>query len=524
MAIGRVSGSMLVSNLDRQGSDLQFTSLNNPVVYMDFSQYKLGVGTNANITETLTVNGNLSTSQVLINGLNFGAKNGSGTITVTTPVDFGPVGNVRISGGTSYDVLYTDGAGNLGFANLNVIAGLDAFTGNNVALGSNTAGYLVSNAVTLTTTTTVTDAIALLNRLLGNITNSTGSVITVANINASNVTASTVTVNGVNVYSNISSTAANVTTLQSNAASQATDLNTLFANAATQATSINTINANIAAANVNISALQSNAASQATDLNTLFANAASQANSINSINANVAAANVNIATLQSQVYSNANVASYLTIFNGNINAGNISLSGNLRTDYISGNLGNVITFTSTGAIKLPIGDSSNRPAGVSGEMRFNTDINQVEFYNGIGWVNVTNTVTDQIITPDGASTQFTLDQAATNTSVLVSINGTLQHPGIAYTISGTTITFAEIPNVDDIIDIRYLGGLTSLNNTLADDLTVSGNLTLSGILSQPLTTKSNTSPGTAGQVCWDANYIYVCTATNSWKRVSLSSF
>ena len=224
------------------------------------------------------------------------------------------------------------------------------------------------------------------------------------------------------------------------------------------------------------------------------------------------------------MYSNANVASYLTIFNGDINAGNVTLSGNLRTDYISGNLGNVVTFTSTGAIKLPIGDSSNRPVGQSGEIRFNSDINQVEFYNGTTWVNVTNSVTNQIITPDGVGTQFTLDQQATNISVLVSINGTLQQPGIAYTVSGTTITFAEVPNVDDIIDVRYLGGLTTLNNTLADDLTVSGNLTLSGILSQPLTTKSNTSPGTAGQVCWDANYIYICTATNSWKRVSLSSF
>ena len=30
-----------------------------------------------------------------------------------------------------------------------------------------------------------------------------------------------------------------------------------------------------------------------------------------------------------------------------------------------------------------------------------------------------------------------------------------------------------------------------------------------------------TSAGTAGQIAFDANYIYVCTATNTWKRVAI---
>jgi len=63
---------------------------------------------------------------------------------------------------------------------------------------------------------------------------------------------------------------------------------------------------------------------------------------------------------------------------------------------------------------------------------------------------------------------------------------------------------------------------------LSDDLSVSGNVTASGnvtllgVLSSPLATKTSTSAGTAGQITWDANYIYVCTATNTWKRVALS--
>ena len=30
--------------------------------------------------------------------------------------------------------------------------------------------------------------------------------------------------------------------------------------------------------------------------------------------------------------------------------------------------------------------------------------------------------------------------------------------------------------------------------------------------------------GTAGMICWDANYIYVCTATNTWKRTAIASW
>lgn len=30
--------------------------------------------------------------------------------------------------------------------------------------------------------------------------------------------------------------------------------------------------------------------------------------------------------------------------------------------------------------------------------------------------------------------------------------------------------------------------------------------------------------GTTGEICWDANYIYVCTATNTWKRTAISTW
>lgn len=79
MAIGRVSGSMLTSNLDRQGIDLQFTTSGNPLVYMDFAQMAVGVGTNA-ATEALTVNGNLGTSGLLFDGYTISPRNGGNVV------------------------------------------------------------------------------------------------------------------------------------------------------------------------------------------------------------------------------------------------------------------------------------------------------------------------------------------------------------------------------------------------------------------------------------------------------------
>jgi len=38
------------------------------------------------------------------------------------------------------------------------------------------------------------------------------------------------------------------------------------------------------------------------------------------------------------------------------------------------------------------------------------------------------------------------------------------------------------------------------------------------------TPASATATGAAGEICWDANYIYVCTAANTWKRAALSTW
>lgn len=38
------------------------------------------------------------------------------------------------------------------------------------------------------------------------------------------------------------------------------------------------------------------------------------------------------------------------------------------------------------------------------------------------------------------------------------------------------------------------------------------------------TPASATAAGTAGQIAWDANFIYVCIAPNTWKRTAISTW
>ena len=72
--------------------------------------------------------------------------------------------------------------------------------------------------------------------------------------------------------------------------------------------------------------------------------------------------------------------------------------------------------------------------------------------------------------------------------------------------------------------VNYVGGAFVYGPALKDYAGNIGanNVTITGILKAPQTTKASTATGTTGQICWDANYIYVCTATNTWKRSPLT--
>jgi hypothetical protein len=186
---------------------------------------------------------------------------------------------------------------------------------------------------------------------------------------------------------------------------------------------------------------------------------------------NVNLGNVNINNLAAP-YANSDAVTKLYV---DTQIGNIGTLGNLTiaNTTISTTLANGnITLTSTGnqlvqisgtaGVVVPSGNTDQRPGSpITGTLRVNTALSQIEAWDGLAWIagsggsgNVT--ITDQQITPDGSSLTYTLDQDTDQASILVSFNGVAQLPGLAYTVTGNSITFGQAPQTTDIIDIRFL--------------------------------------------------------------------
>ena len=124
-----------------------------------------------------------------------------------------------------------------------------------------------------------------------------------------------------------------------------------------------------------------------------------------------------------------------------------------------------LVINTTDTILLPAGTNAQRPGSagytdVAGMFRYSTTNNTVEWYNGTSWQTASTSFTvivDQQFNGDGGTTDFTLSQAATTAGIIVSINGVVQIPTLAYSVvSSTTLRFTEAPATGDVIDVRLL--------------------------------------------------------------------
>jgi len=77
-----------------------------------------------------------------------------------------------------------------------------------------------------------------------------------------------------------------------------------------------------------------------------------------------------------------------------------------------------------------------------------------------------------------------------------------------------------------VVGTTTLMGALDANSTADIDgtLTVVGVTTLNGLVLTDTAPASASASGIAGQISVDANYIYVCTATNTWKRVAVATW
>ena len=136
------------------GGTLTFAGTYGVTESVSGSTVTIGTPQDLRISATPTFNGlysNVAANSLFING--------NALVSNTGVIGLGSISNVGVTGGANGYTVTTNGAGVLNFNAANA-----------VVLGANAAGQLISPAVTLTSGTNVTDAIAQLNQILGKLT------------------------------------------------------------------------------------------------------------------------------------------------------------------------------------------------------------------------------------------------------------------------------------------------------------------------------------------------------------------
>ena len=146
--------------------------------------------------------------------------------------------------------------------------------------------------------------------------------------------------------------------------------------------------------------------------------------------------------------------------------------------------------------------------------------------NVTGSIEVAGNVTSAYFIGDGSQLTGVVSVATTNVAV------TAQYV--------TANAQANITSVGNLTSLSSGGNIQTTRNVIANTVYASsylnsdgsnpfypfnGNINVRGnlIVANSYVPASNTAVGTAGQIVWDSGNIYVCVATNTWKRAALTS-
>jgi len=399
------------------------------------------VGTTASLNSTLSVTGAATLSSTL-------AVTGATTLSSTLAVTgVSTLANVNATNGTFSGTLGVTGATTLGTltvanetdtGNLTVGGGLQASAIGNVTPGTgafttlSTTGQSSPNSLAVTNNATVGGTLGV-----------TGAT-TLAGLTAGATTLASSSVTGnETIGGTLGVTGA--TTLTTLSATNVTASGTLGV------TGVSTL-ANVTAANVTTSGVLASATS--TVSGNLYVGSAAILNGSKTTGYDVVVKGAIDNTL---IWARPN-ATYDSVIIGNSATNSTAVRGAK------------LVINSSDSFIMPVGTNAQRPSSVGGTdtagmMRFNTTAGSVEAYTGTQWRSFSTDFTiiaDNQFTGTGSQTAFTLATAQTTASCIVSINGVVQIPTLAYSVSGTTLTFTEAPSSTDIIDVRMLTTTTTV--------------------------------------------------------------
>ena len=325
MAVGRISGPLLKDNLLRNGVNLAFeTSL----LYLDVVNSRIGINTTAPAYD-LDVNGT-TRSNILY------------ATTQANLATFTISGNTISSSSNTINLTPT-GANPTVFSGT-ISVGTLSISGNTIqATGTNTDVNITANGTGLINLNS--------NVLVNGNLHATGSITADGNIQLGDQTTDTISFTG-EVNSDILPSVTNTYNLGSSALSW----NNVYANSFS-VTNLTTTTANVTSirtAGLNISG-----------------------NTINALNSNT---NINLTTSG----TGGVVIGNIQIVNNNIT----NISSGAVTQFVE-TAGGYVKVSGTNGIVIPVGTTGNYPSTVeTGMMRYNTDLQYVEIYNGAVWDSI----------------------------------------------------------------------------------------------------------------------------------------
>ncbi len=338
------------------------------------------------------------------------------------------------------------------------------------------------------------------------------------NAAASATTASNAAASSVAIYTGIAA----VNTAVTNAQTAATTATTQAGNAATSASGASTSATNAAASATSASGSATTATTQAGNASTSATNAA---NSATAAAGSATSASGSAATATAQAGNAATSASTATTQATNAaasattattQAGNAATSATAAAASVAGITTDLETLSAGVAVALDlIGVSQSAVATNTTNIATNKDA---------------NVVAQEVL---AAGLQAIMDFMAV---VATQVNGGAVYPGAgsvtepSVSTQGDTNTGIYFPATDVIALVT--AGLERLRVDANGRLGIGTNAP-SGLLDvndSKLRVRTAATPvsagaaGNAGEICWDASYFYVCVATNTWKRIALSTW
>ncbi len=388
-----------------------------------------------------------------------GWDNSTGNMVIASSVNF-----------TANDVVGVNSYGTLEAGNLYVQSAVS--TGNITGGNLTTAGITSTGSLTASTTISATGNITG-----GNLSAGSGIISTTGNINGANVNASAGITAGTTITATGNITGGNVTTAGITSTGSLTASTTVTATGNVTGGNVTTAGQVVATGNItggNVTAValvagaNVTATSNVTGANIVgttsgkFGNIVISGDNITDTNGRV---NFNTAMGDVDFAVNGDVVA--NVFYVDAGTGTASFGSATQTTNA------LVAFNTSTSVLMPVGNTAQRPAtGVTGMLRFNSTTDSLEVYDNAEWsavgVPIFTVIADEQFNGDGSTVAFTLGSEQTTASCIVSINGVVQLPTVAYSVTSTTLTFTEAPQSGDVIDVRQITtttSVTSISNT-----------------------------------------------------------